>query len=104
MTEPIEQKFSLNTLPHPGFKVCFGEVHPFVVGLQYLENDPETPVFDDFHRCTTGGSIFHRVFPQNNHYVLWQPYPQYCVTFTVRWYHGFGRFSGSDLQAHFWRF
>ncbi len=28
MTEPIELKFSLNSLPHPGFKVCFGEVDP----------------------------------------------------------------------------
>ncbi len=28
MTEPIELKFSLNTLPHPGFKVCDGEVDP----------------------------------------------------------------------------
>ncbi len=28
MTEPIELKFSLNTLPHPSFKVCFGEVDP----------------------------------------------------------------------------
>ncbi len=47
MTEPIELKFSLNTLPHPGFKVCFGEVDRIVVGLQYLKNDPETPIFSN---------------------------------------------------------
>ncbi len=28
MAEPIEMKFSLNTLSHAGFKVCFGEVDP----------------------------------------------------------------------------
>ncbi len=28
ITEPIELKFSLNILPHPGFKVCFEEVDP----------------------------------------------------------------------------
>ncbi len=28
MAEPIELKFSLNTLPHPRFKVCDGEVDP----------------------------------------------------------------------------
>ncbi len=28
MTEPIELKFSLNTVAHLGFKVCFGKVDP----------------------------------------------------------------------------
>ncbi len=39
-------------------------------------------------------------FTQNNG----QPYPQHCLTSTVRWFHGFGRFSGSDRQTPFWRF
>ncbi len=63
MAKPIELKFSLNTLPHPGFKVRDGlemeELIRPVVGLQYLKNDPETPIFADFRQCSTGGSIFH---------------------------------------------
>ncbi len=37
-----------------------------VVGLQYLENDPETPIFADFQRCTTDGSIFHCALLETN--------------------------------------
>ncbi len=43
-------------------------------------------------------------FTQNKHYVQWQTLSQPCLTSTVRWYHGFGRFSESDRQTRFWRF
>ncbi len=55
------------------------------VGLQYLENDPETPIFADFHRCSTGGSIFHCVLLKTNIMYCGKPYPQRCLTSAVRW-------------------
>ncbi len=37
-----------------------------VVGLQYPENYPEAPILSDFHRCSTGGSIFYCVLLKTN--------------------------------------
>ncbi len=101
MAGQIELKFSLNTLPHTGLKVSSGEVDPRVVGLQYLENDPETQIFADFHRCSTDGSIVHCVLLKTNIMYCGKLYPQGCLTSTVRSHHGFGRFSGSDRQIRF---
>ncbi len=69
MAEPIELKFSLNTLPNPDFKVCDGEVDP----------SPETPIFADFHRCSTGGSIFHFVLLKSNFMYVANPIPNVAL-------------------------
>ncbi len=61
MAEPIELKFLLNTPHHhiPASKFALEKLISNIVGLQYLKNDPETPIFAVFHRCSIGGSIFH---------------------------------------------
>ncbi len=72
MAEPIELKFSLNTLPYPGFKVRDGEVDPF-------RRLPAVP------RKRSGNTDFRRFppmlnrwvdislcFTQNKHYAPWK--------------------------------
>ncbi len=76
MTEPIELKFSLNTYHIPALKFAIEKLIRRVVGLQCPENDPETPIFADFHRCSTGGSIFHCVLLKTT-IIYDKPYPQY---------------------------
>ncbi len=103
MTEPIELKFSLNYILYhiPASKFSLEKLICSVVGLQHLKNDPETPIFTDFHGCSTGGSIFHCVLLKTTIMYSGKPYPQHCLTSAVRWYHGFGRFSVSDRQTRF---
>ncbi len=84
MTEPIELKFSLNTQHIPASKFALEKLLHTVVGLQNLKNHPETPIFDDFHRCSTGGSIFHCVLLRTTIMYCGKSYPQHCLTSTVR--------------------
>ncbi len=37
LAEPTELKFSLNTLPHPGFKVCDGENYKNYAKLNFIK-------------------------------------------------------------------
>ncbi len=90
MPKLIELKFSLNTLLHPAFcsttsKFALEKLIRSVSGLQYLKNDTETPIFADFHRCSTGGSIFHGVLLKPTIMYCAKPYPKHCATSAVRW-------------------
>ncbi len=70
MVEPIELTFSLNTLSHPGFKVCFMEKLIRTVGLLYLKKPCGNPDFRRFppkHNWWVDISL-----SQNNHYELWR--------------------------------
>ncbi len=72
MAEPIELKFSLNTLPHPGFKVCDGEVDPSRRWPAVPRKRSGNP---DFRRCPPMLNWWVDISlcgTQNKHYVLWQ--------------------------------
>ncbi|MCP3667784.1 MAG: hypothetical protein GY696_35715 [Gammaproteobacteria bacterium] len=101
MTKPIELKFSLNTLPHPGFKVCDGEVDPSrrwpaIPGkpsgnLDFLRFPPMLNWWVNISLCVT----------QNKHYVLWQtlsPRLSYIHSSLVP---RIRPISGSDSQTRF---
>ncbi len=72
MTEPIELKFSLNTLPYPGFKVCDGEVDPssrWPVVLRKLSGNPD---FRRFPPLLNWWADISLSFTQNNPHELRQ--------------------------------
>ncbi len=72
MTEPVELKFSLNTLPHPGFKVCDGEVDPLRRWPAVSRKLYGNPDFRRFPPILNWWVDISLSFTQSKHYVLWQ--------------------------------
>ncbi len=72
MAEPIELKFSLNNLQHPGFKVCNGEVDPPRRWPAVCRKRSGKPDFRRFPPILNWWFDISQSFTQNNHYVLWQ--------------------------------
>ncbi len=101
MAEPIELKFSLNILPHPGFKVCDGEVDLSHRWPAVPRKRSENPDFRRFPPMINWWVDISLSFTRNNRYVLWQTLSPTFLTSTVRWNHGFGRLSGSDRPDPF---
>ncbi len=76
MAEPIELKFSLNTLPHAGFKVCYGQVDPSRCWHAVPRKRSGNPNFRRFPQLLNWWIDISLSFTQNNHYVLWQTLSQ----------------------------
>ncbi|MCP3661256.1 MAG: hypothetical protein GY696_01975 [Gammaproteobacteria bacterium] len=72
MTEPIELKFSLNTLPRTGFKVCDGEVDPSRRWAAVPRKRSGNPDFRRFPQMLNWWVDISLSFTQNNRCVLWR--------------------------------
>ncbi|MCP3665286.1 MAG: hypothetical protein GY696_22770, partial [Gammaproteobacteria bacterium] len=70
MAEPIELKFSLNTLPHPGFKVRDREVDPSRRWPAVPRKRSGNPDFRRFPLMLNWWVDISLSFTQNNRYVL----------------------------------
>ncbi len=102
MAEPIELKFSLNTLPYPGFKVFDGEVDPSRLWPAVPRKRSGIPDFRRFPPVLNWWVDISLSFTQKQSSCpMANPILKHFLTSTVRWYRGFGRLSGSDRQTRF---
>ncbi len=100
MAEPIELKFSLNTLSHPGFKVCDGEVGPSRRWPAVPRKRSGNPDFRRFPLMLRWWVDISLCFTPNKHHELWQtlsPMLSYIHSSLVPWIRLVFRVQSPDL-------